>query len=119
MTKSQQPTTDPTRISFRLDPEIATELARRAEEAGMSRGQYARDLVCASLLQRDEQHQDLRIIRVELSRLAKVLDLIRGVRSDLASSVRILLVNAGKLQPDQAHRWVEQTLLPKELTEET
>ncbi|MEN6406996.1 MAG: hypothetical protein ABFC77_11055 [Thermoguttaceae bacterium] len=35
------------------------------------------------------------------------------LRSDLASSVNVLLVNAGKLTPEQAKAWVQQTLLSR------
>jgi len=118
MTKSRHPITDPTRLSFRLKPEIAAELARRAAEAGKSQGLYARDLVSAALFQLHEQQQELRTIRVELAKLDTTLGLLRGLRADFASSVAILLVNAGKLRPDQAHQWVQQILFTKQSPEE-
>jgi hypothetical protein len=104
--------TDPTRVSFRLDSELAAELARKAHEARKSTGQYARDLVSRVLFHLDEQEQEINILRVELTALPKVLDLVRTLRTDLASSVAILLVNAGKLRPEQARQWVRETLLP-------
>jgi len=110
MTKSRQPTTDPTRVSFRLAPEIAAELARRAAEAGKSEGMYARDLLSVALFQLQEQQQELRTIRVQLAKLDSTLGLIRSLRADFASSVAVLLVSAGKLRPDQAHQWVQETL---------
>ena len=42
----------------------------------------------------------------ELTAFPKLLDLVRMLRTDLASSVAILLVNAGKLRPEQARQWV-------------
>ena len=119
MTKTRDPTTDPTRVSFRLDPEIGAELARRAAQAGKSQGLYARDLLIAALFQFDEQQQELRTIRVELGKLNTTPDLIRSLRADFASSVAVLLVSAGKLRPDQAHQWVQQTLFPAQSKEET
>ncbi len=119
MTKTREPTTDPTRVSFRLDPEIGAELARRAADAGKSQGMYARDLLIAALFQFDEQQQELRTIRIELGKLNTTLDLVRSLRADFASSVAVLLVSAGKLRPDQAHQWVQQTLFPAQSKEET
>jgi hypothetical protein len=110
--------TDPTRVSFRLAPELAAELARKANEARTSTGRYARDLVSKALFQLDEKEQDIRMVRIELTALPRLLDLLQTLQTDLATSVAILLVNAGKLQPDQARQWVKQALLPKKSPEE-
>lgn len=112
-------TTDPTRVSFRLAPELAVELSRKAEEARTSTGRYARDLVSKALFQLDEQEQDIRLVRIELATLPRLLTLLQTLQTDLATSVAILLVNAGKLQPEQARQWVKKALLPKNSPEET
>ena len=68
---SRKAKADPTRVSFRLDSELAAELARKANDAHKSTGRYARDLVSRALFQRDEQEQDLRMLRVDLTVLPK------------------------------------------------
>ena len=118
MTKSRHPQTDPTRISFRIDPEVALELARRAKQAGKSQGLYARDLLCEALFHGEEQRQQLVAIRAEIVRLAASLEPLHFLPGDLAASVVVLLAHAGKLTPGQARQWVQQTLLHPKLREE-
>jgi predicted transcriptional regulator len=111
MAKPKKPTSeysDPTRVSFRLDDETAAELARLATEADTSPSLYARDLVVATLAVQDEQLQEQRLIRHELATVAETL---RKFRGDFASSMNLLLVRAGGLQPGEAQDWVRQTLL--------
>ena len=110
MTNRRHPQTDPTRVSFRLDPEMAAELASRAQAAGKSRGIYARDLLCEALFQGDEQRHQLMLIRAEVTRFITSLDTLRSLPADLVSSVYVLLVHAGKLSPEQARQWIQQTL---------
>jgi hypothetical protein len=111
MTKSRHPKTDPTRISFRIDAEVAVELASRAKQVGKSQGLYARDLLCEALFHGEEQRQQLAMIRAELVRLATSFDHLRSLPGDLASSVAVLLAHAGQLNPQQARQWAEKTLL--------
>jgi len=119
MTKSRHPRTDPTRISFRIDPEVADELARRAKQMGKSQGIYARDLLCEALFHGEEQRQQLAMIRAETARLAASFTLLQSLPGDLASSVVVLLAHAGKLTPAQARQWAKQTLIhPKPVQEE-
>lgn len=110
MTKSRHPQTDPTRVSFRLDPETALELARRANAAGKSHGTFARDLLYEALFQTEEQRQQLTMIRAELARVSSSIDRLHYLPNDFASTVVVLLTHAGKLKPEQARQWVQQTL---------
>lgn len=110
-TKSKPEQTDPTRISFRLDADTAAELARQAEAAGTSPSLYARDLVLSRLADRDETRQELRLIRHQLGDLRADADLLRRIRGDIVSCALVLLVNAGKLERQEAEQWVRQTLL--------
>jgi hypothetical protein len=128
-----KPSTDYTRVSFRLDEEAADELARMAKEAGKSHNLCARDLVRAGLFGSDELRHETRMLRIEvgnlrtdyLQRLAKLQKVIENLlalqqvdaekqfnmfRGDFASSVNLLLVKAGQLEPAQAWEWVQQTL---------
>ena len=200
---------DATRISFRLSPDVAAELAEQATQAEKSPNLFARDLVTASLVKPAEQAHELEMLRMELARIraavsasnelhaeieslparivselnedtaktdeqrqaidaackqligvsgvlraadeqrqqqldtlaaefaairsalsaaenqreavvtlcAEVVSMgvevqqIRKLRGDLATSVNVLLPNAGKLTPQQAKAWVQQTLL--------
>ena len=94
-------TSDPTRVSFRLNPELAAELARQAHEARKSPGQYAREIVSRALFRTHDQEQETKMLRLELAALPRVLDSIRALRADFASSVVILLSKAGKLHPNK------------------
>lgn len=199
---------DATRISFRLQAEVAVILAEQAAQADKSPNLIARDIVTASLLKPDDQRLELEMLHTELVRIRnsmsatneiqeqlkslsaemgrirdnltaakeqqcgfeavskeligvcntlraadeqrqRFLDTfskefaavrstiptsdkqqqalvtlcdevvsisaetqqIRKLRGDLATSVNILLSNAGKLTPEQAKTWVQQTLL--------
>jgi hypothetical protein len=205
----QRDAVDATRISFRLSPEVAAELAEQAVQAEMSPNLFARDLVTSSLAEPESQAHELEMLRMELVRIraavsaanelheeieslpARIVDelnedtarsdeqrlaidaackqivslcdmlraadeqrqqqleklvaelaaarsvlsaaepngaafvtlcaevmsmgvevqQLRKLRGDLATSVNLLLSNAGKLTPEQARKWVEQTLL--------
>lgn len=109
--------TDPTHITFRLDPATAGRLEQLAREANRSPNLYARDLVTLALTAEDEVQHELALLRVELARTRALIEPLGRLRGDLASAVNLLLVKAGKLTPDQADRWVRQTLIdprPKE-----
>ena len=133
MAKKQAPE-DVTRFSFRLDQEAAEELQRQAKQAGTSRHIHARDLVTAALYSQDELKHDFKMLRTDVSQIRADLQLLRKLRdeikslrgavtaesneaklltklrSDLATSVNLLLVKAGKLSKEDALRWVQRTL---------
>lgn len=111
MTKKRPRQSDPTRVSFRLDTQIAEELARRAKEAGKSPGVHARELLLEALFEHQERRHQLSLLRSDMTRLATSLDTLRALPGDLAASVTVLLVYAGKLTTEQARQWVRQTLL--------
>lgn len=117
MTRKRTSATDPTRISFRLDPEVGEELARRAKQAGKSPGVFARELFLEALTHVEQQQHQLAIIVQEMTRVAPALEKLHTLPGDLASSVAVLLVHAGKLTPSQARQWVRQTLLLARLKE--
>lgn len=102
---------DTTRVSFRLSEQAADALGRHAEECGKSHGICARDIVVSALTADDEDRLEIQLIRAELAEIRRELAVVRKLRTDLASAVNILLVHAGKLEPDDAREWVNETLL--------
>ena len=91
-------------ISFRLDDAALDVLEQRAVQRRMSRHELARQYVEDELFETEERAA-LRDAIITLQR-----DLIH-LRSDLALASEALLVSAGKVQPEEAHTWVEQNLL--------
>ena len=128
---------DITRFSFRLEADAAEELQRQAMEAQISRHLHARDLVVAALYAQDEQKHDFKMLRTDVSQMRADLKILRNLadevkklrtelgrdseeakllaelRRDLATSVNLLLVKAGKLTQQDALKWVQKTLASK------
>jgi hypothetical protein len=101
-----------TRISFRLDRDLAEQLSQQAAQANRSEGIEARSIVTAALQKPDDLDHKLEMLRSEVGELRdEVVDLLETLRSDLVTSVSILLSKAGHVTPDQAQQWVKQTLL--------
>ena len=102
---------DATHITFRLDPATAGQMERLATEAGQSPNLYAKDLVIAALTAGDEVRHELALLRVEVAKSRAAIEPLGRLPGDLASSINLLLVKAGKLTPEQADRWTRQTLI--------
>lgn len=90
-------------VSFRLAAEYSDELDERADEAGISRGEYARQLIINALT--DNVAEDAR------NRVAEVQDELQKLREELWTSVTALLVNAGKVEFEDAQTWVKSALM--------
>ncbi len=89
-------------VSFRLPAAIAEQLERRASELGLSRGEYARRLVLEGM--GDTKSEEL---RRQVDRLEGEVGKLRG---DLKNSVGALLIKAGKANPEEAKRFVAESL---------
>lgn len=90
-------------LSFRLAAEYSDVLDERAEEQGVSRGEYARQLVIAALT--TDTAQDTR------NRVAEVQDELQKLREELWTSVTAILVHAGKCDHETAKNWVTTALM--------
>ena len=90
-------------VSFRLAGEYADELDRRAAARGVSRGDYARQMLIALLT--SDSAEETR------NRIAEVQDEVQKLRQELWTSVAALLAHAGKAEPKAAQEWVKNTLV--------
>lgn len=92
----------PTTIGFRLDAASRQVLGERAFRLKVSVHDLARDYVIEAL-----QAQDVRFLLAQsLQGIEERLNLLRG---DFATTTEAMLVNAGKIKAEEAHRWVEET----------
>ena len=98
-------------VVFRvLSPAVMEELTRRAEEAGKSVSLFARDLVVDTLARGAvEDHQASRVEALK-DEVRRVVEELRRVRGDIATSTRILLITAGSQESDKATQWVREHL---------
>jgi hypothetical protein len=76
---------DATRISFRLSPEVAAELAKQAAQAEKSPNLFARDLVTASLVKPAEQAHELEMLRMELARIRAAISAANELHEEIES----------------------------------
>lgn len=90
-------------VSFRLAGEYAAELDRRADERGVSRGDYVRQVVIATLTSNPEEETR--------NRIAEMQDELQKLRQELWTGVTALLVHAGKADAESAKKWVEKALV--------
>jgi hypothetical protein len=82
-------TIDATRVSFRLQPEIAAELAHRASQAGTSHNLLAKDMVIAAMTRPDDQRCEIEMLSQELHSLRSALAVVserRQLESESLSS---------------------------------
>ena len=61
----------------------------------------------------EELMVELHQLATDVRRLASLRKILQKLRHDHATGVHMLAVNAGKLAPDEARQWVENTLLEK------
>jgi hypothetical protein len=59
----------------------------------------------------DNERNAIESLHADIARIISELVQVRKLRGDLASSVNVLLSNAGKISPDQAKAWVQKVLL--------
>lgn len=76
---------DATRISFRLSPEVAAELAEKSAQAKKSPNLLARDLVQASLLEPAGQARELEMLRMELARIRAAVSAANELHEEIES----------------------------------
>jgi len=107
-------------VHFRWDnEEFASLLADSANEAGAaSSHRHARELLKTVLMSEDTESHDLRVLHQEVAQLRQRIERLSSqeghlisLREDLATSVHRLLIEAGRVDPDEALRWVQETLL--------
>lgn len=97
------PRRDPSRpVNFRLRGALLARLEALAEAEGISRGKLAQRLVTAVLLDEDRLRvlQEVEAVRQEVTRL----------RSDVAKSLEMILLNAGHATSDEVKAWVSKNL---------
>lgn len=90
-------------LSFRLSGALLDRLAALAEAEGVSLGEKARELVTAVLQDEDRLRvlEEVQGVRERLDRL----------RSDVATSLEMILLNVGKdVSADQVRDWVTNNL---------
>lgn len=90
-------------VSFRLAGEYVDELDRRAAERGVSRGDYTRQMLIATLT--SDPVEETR------NRVAEVQDEVQKLRQELWTAVTALLVHAGKADAETAKDWVKNSLM--------
>lgn len=90
-------------ITFRLDAEFAAELDRRAEERGVNRSEYVRQVMIANLT--SDPALDTR------NRLAELQDEMHKMRQEILTSVTAILVYGGKIEREQAESFVNSIML--------
>ncbi len=92
-------------IAFKLPDDLSKKLEATAPKAkGMSRHKHAKQIVINYL--KATEHVK---VKDELNSLRKD---VKRLRSDLASSVQVLLVMAGKVATsEEANKWVETHLV--------
>jgi hypothetical protein len=96
-------------LSFRLLlPEQRRKLFELSEALGLSPDLAARQLVADALDRPEAYTQRLQSLENQLYELREE---VRRLAQDQMTSVRELLVRAGKLSGPDAHRWVEKNLV--------
>lgn len=93
-------------VSFRLDPEMLKHLERAANVIGVSRGEYAKQLVNAGLT--NSYAETTKSLLLELRHDLRLL------REEHITATNALLIAAGKTTPEQALDFIEKKLLKKE-----
>jgi hypothetical protein len=87
---------DATRVSFRLQSEVAAQLAERASQADTSHNLLARDMVIAAMLQPDEQRHEIEMLSQELGRIRSALAVANEQRLTEAESLSTELLRVRK-----------------------
>jgi hypothetical protein len=98
---SAAPLRVPLTIGFRLDDESRRVLGERAARLRVSVHDLARTYVREALHVREE-----RAILVQT--LRSIDDRLLRLHGDVATTAEAMLVNAGKVQAEEAHHWVEE-----------
>jgi hypothetical protein len=92
-------------VSFRLDSETVKQLSRCANVLGISKGEYAKQLVVAGLT--NSFAETTKSLLLELRHDLNLL------REEHITATNALLVTAGKMTPDKALEFIDRTMLKK------
>lgn len=92
-------------VSFRLDHEMVKQLSRCADVIGVSRGEYAKQLVIAGLT--NSFAETAKSLLLELRHDLSLL------REEHLTATNALLVTAGKLTPDKAADFIDRVMMKK------
>jgi len=89
-------------VSFRLRGALLRRLGERADDAGSSLGECARDLVAAEL---QDEH------RLELERKFELLHQeLAKLRADISTTLEAVLLNVAKAPEEQVRQFVREKL---------
>lgn len=92
-------------VSFRLDHEMVKQLSRCANVLGLSKGEYAKQLVIAGLT--NSFAETTKSLLLELRHDVSLL------REEHLTATNALLVTAGKMTPEKAVEFINRTMLKK------
>lgn len=92
-------------VSFRLDHEMVKQLSRCASILGISKGEYAKQLVIAGLT--NSFAETTKSLLLELRHDMNLL------REEHITATNALLITAGKLTPEKALDFINRTMLKK------
>ncbi len=104
-------------LTTRLDKDMYDELVKLAKSRSTSRSEYARQLISDALDDaegsRVSDHlasvaSEVAELRTEMIRVEREVKILRAA---LAAATQILLVEAGKLDDQQATEWVKNVFL--------
>lgn len=101
MSRSDDSGPTPT-LSFRFGGALRRRLEDEASDLGISPGEHARRLVAATL--QDENRLEV------LRQIDELKGELSKLRSDLASTVEVVLLNVTQTTPDQVKKWVAENL---------
>lgn len=105
MKREPTPKKLPTTVCYRLPANYQQDLCRRAQEAGVSHGEYARKVMRDHL----EDAASRRTER-EFQRMKEELALLRGDLATLAEALLVLTSQGAPVLPTEARAWVEERL---------
>ena len=88
-------------VGFRLDPDARRALDERAALFERSPHELARQLVLEKLLEGEDRQQLIETLSSLQSEIAEL-------RAEFAHAVQVMLVSAGKINPEQAEAFVQQ-----------
>jgi len=90
MAKNKVTAEELARISFRiLDHDTALELANQASALGISRHEYARDLVTAGMTAANEHLHEMQMLRTEILDLRSEMKLLRQCQEDQSEDAAV------------------------------
>lgn len=113
-TRTRRPKRETFTVGFRVDTSDLARLERGAARAGISVHEYARVRLLELLDREEESHLVAEAHKTQLitERVGENLDLLR---SDVALTLEILLLNLTPGDPQQIRRWIDENLRTKKV----